>query len=193
MAHKPSMRHGGLTRDVVVMDVRMPHVDGLEAARQIQGADDARTRVLMLTTFDLDEYVYEALRFGARGFLLKDGPATQLIAAIRVVADGGALLAPTATRRLIEEFARRAREHTPSSSALASLTAREGSVLLIRLARGLSNAEIARELILGEATIKTRVMHVLSKRGVRNRTQAVVYAYESGLVQPAAPPPPAPD
>jgi DNA-binding NarL/FixJ family response regulator len=171
--------------DVVVMDVRMPHVDGLEAARRILAADGPRPRVLMLTTFDLDEYVYEALRAGASGFLLKDGPADQLIAAIRVVADGGALLAPTVTRRLIEEFSRRPPEHAPPSSALASLTARERSVL-IRLARGLSNAEIARELILGEATIKTHVMHVLSKLDVRNRTQAVVYAYESGLVQPAA-------
>jgi DNA-binding NarL/FixJ family response regulator len=169
--------------DVVVMDVRMPHVDGLEAARRILAADDAHTRVLMLTTFDLDEYVYEALRAGASGFLLKDGPADQLIAAIRVVADGGALLAPTVTRRLVEEFSRRPPEHAPDSSALADLTTRERSVL-IRLARGLSNAEIARELILGEATIKTHVMHVLSKLGVRNRTQAVVYAYESGLVQP---------
>jgi DNA-binding NarL/FixJ family response regulator len=178
--------------DVVVMDVRMPHLDGLQAARRILAADDAQTRILMLTTFDLDEYVYEALRAGASGFLLKDGPADQLIAAIRVVADGGGLLAPTVTRRLIEEFSRRSLEHPPPSSALGNLTTRERSVL-VRLARGLSNAEIARELILGEATVKTHVMHVLSKLGVRNRTQAVVYAYESGLVQAATPPRQGPD
>ena len=137
----------------------------------------------MLTTFDLDEYVYDALRAGASGFLLKDGPADQLVAAIRIVADGGALLAPTVTRRLIEEFARRPPDTAPPPAALAELTARERSVL-VRLARGLSNAEIAAELMLGEATIKTHVAHVLSKLGLRDRTQAVVYAYESGLVHP---------
>jgi DNA-binding NarL/FixJ family response regulator len=169
--------------DVAVMDVRMPHLDGLEAARRILAEPDACTRVLMLTTFDLDEYVYDALRAGASGFLLKDGPADQLVTAIRTVADGGALLAPTVTRRLIEEFARRSPETEPPPAALAELTARERSVLVL-LARGLSNAEVAAELVLGEATIKTHVARVLSKLGLRDRTQAVVYAYESGLVRP---------
>jgi DNA-binding NarL/FixJ family response regulator len=166
------------------MDVRMPHMDGLEATRRILAAPDARTRVLMLTTFDLDEYVYEALRAGASGFLLKDGPADQLVAAIRTVAGGGALLAPTVTRRLIEEFARGAPPAAPAE--LADLTARERTVLE-HLARGLSNAEIAARLTLGEATIKTHVARVLSKLGLRDRTQAVIYAYESGLVRPRAP------
>jgi DNA-binding NarL/FixJ family response regulator len=174
-----------LRPDVVVMDVRMPHVDGIEATRRILAVDHTKVRVLMLTTFDLDEYVYEALRAGASGFLLKDGPAEQFVAAIRVVADGGGLLAPTVTRRLIEEFSRRPPENAPLPSALADLTARERTVL-VRLARGLSNAEIAAELTLGEATVKTHVMRVLSKLGARNRTQAVVYAYESGLVRPGA-------
>ena len=175
-----------LRPDVVVMDVRMPHLDGLEAARRILADHEGSPRVLMLTTFDLDEYVFEALRAGASGFLLKDGPADQLVAAIRVVHDGGALLAPAVTRRLVEEFARRPPEPAPTGSALSELTPRERGVL-VRLARGLSNAEIAAELTLGEATIKTHVIHVLSKLGVRNRTQAVVYAYESGLVHPGAP------
>jgi DNA-binding NarL/FixJ family response regulator len=172
-----------LRPDVVVMDVRMPHLDGLEATRRILAAPDAGTRVLMLTTFDLDEYVYDALRAGASGFLLKDGPAEQLVAAIRTVADGGALLAPTVTRRLIEEFARRAPDTTPPPAALAELTTRERGVLVL-LARGLSNAEVAAELTLGEATVKTHVARILSKLGLRDRTQAVVYAYESGLVRP---------
>jgi DNA-binding NarL/FixJ family response regulator len=168
---------------VAVMDVRMPRVDGIEATRRLLAAPDAPTRVLILTTFDLDEYVYDALRAGASGFLLKDGPAEQLVAGIRTVADGGALLAPTVTRRLIEEFARRAPPVAPAS--LSELTARERTVLE-HLARGRSNAEIAAELILGEATIKTHVARVLSKLGLRDRTQAVVYAYESGLVRPEA-------
>jgi len=172
-----------LRPDVAVMDVRMPHLDGLEATRQILAAPDTRTRVLMLTTFDLDEYVYDALRAGASGFLLKDGPADQFVAAIRTVADGGALLAPTVTRRLIEQFARQLAPTTPPPPALAELTARERTVLE-HLARGLSNAEIASQLTLGEATIKTHVARVLSKLGLRDRTQAVVYAYESGLVRP---------
>jgi DNA-binding NarL/FixJ family response regulator len=168
--------------DVAVMDVRMPHMDGLEATRRILAVPEAPARVLMLTTFDLDEYIYDALRAGASGFLLKDGPAEQLVAAIRTVADGGALLAPTVTRRLIEEFARRPAEAAPPA-ALAELTARERGVLVL-LARGLSNAEVAAELMLGEATIKTHVARILSKLGLRDRTQAVVYAYESGLVRP---------
>jgi DNA-binding NarL/FixJ family response regulator len=172
-----------LRPDVAVMDVRMPRVDGLEATRRLLAAPGATTRVLILTTFDLDEYVYDALRAGASGFLLKDGPAEQLVAGIRTVADGGALLAPTVTRRLIEEFARRAAPVAPAS--LSELTARERTVLE-HLARGRSNAEIAPELVLGEATIKTHVARVLSKLGLRDRTQAVVYAYESGLVRPEA-------
>jgi DNA-binding NarL/FixJ family response regulator len=170
--------------DVAVMDVRMPQMDGLEATRRILAAPGVHTRVLMLTTFDLDEYVYDALRAGASGFLLKDGPADQLVAAIRTVAGGGALLAPTVTRRLIEEFARGAPPAAPAE--LADLTARERTVLE-HLARGLSNAEIAERLTLGEATIKTHVARVLSKLGLRDRTQAVIYAYESGLVRPQAP------
>jgi DNA-binding NarL/FixJ family response regulator len=164
------------------MDVRMPGIDGLEATRRLVAEPSFGGRVLMLTTFDLDEYVYAAIRAGASGFLLKDGPAEQLVAAIRTVADGGALLAPTVTRRLIEEFARRPAEAAPPA-ALAELTARERGVLVL-LARGLSNAEVAAELMLGEATIKTHVARILSKLGLRDRTQAVVYAYESGLVRP---------
>jgi DNA-binding NarL/FixJ family response regulator len=170
---------------VVVMDVRMPLLDGLEATRRLLSAPDPGLRVLMLTTFDRDQYVYDALRAGASGFLLKDGPADQLVAGIRNVAEGGALLAPTVTRRLIEEFARRPPDTAPAPAALAELTARERSVLVL-LARGLSNAEIAAELVLGEATIKTHVAHLLSKLDLRDRTQAVVYAYESGFVRPHA-------
>jgi DNA-binding NarL/FixJ family response regulator len=171
-----------LAPDVVVTDVRMPNMDGLEAARRILSRA-ASPRVLMLTTFDRDEFVFEALRAGASGFLLKDGPADQLTAAIRAVADGGALLAPAVTRRLIEEFARRPAPVAAPAGALAELTPRELGVLEL-LAGGLSNAEIAAELTLGEATIKTHVARVLSKLGLRDRTQAVVFAYESGLVQP---------
>jgi DNA-binding NarL/FixJ family response regulator len=160
------------------MDIRMPRVDGLQATRQLAG----RTRVLILTTFDIDEYVYEALRAGASGFLLKDAPADQLVTGIRVVAQGDSLLAPAITRRLIEQFARR-----PPPSArpdtVAELTTRELEVLRL-LARGLSNAEIAHELIIGDATVKTHVARLLQKLGLRDRVQAVVLAYESGLVQP---------
>ena len=167
--------------DVVLMDIRMPRLDGLEATRRLL-ARRPGTRVLILTTFDLDEYVFDALRAGASGFLLKDSPPEQLIAAIHVVAGGEALLAPSITRRLIEEFARRpAARDRPA--ALDELTARELEVLRL-LARGLSNAEIAAELILGEATVKTHVANVLMKLGLRDRVQAVVLAYESGLVQP---------
>jgi DNA-binding NarL/FixJ family response regulator len=170
-------RVGATRPDVVLMDIRMPRVDGLEATRRLAG----RARVLILTTFDVDEYVYEALRSGASGFLLKDAPAEQLVTAIRVVAGGDALLAPTVTRRLVEQFARRP---PPSArpAALAELTPRELEILRL-LARGLSNAEIAGELIIGDATVKTHVARVLQKLGLRDRVQAVVLAYETGLVQ----------
>ena len=173
-------RCGLLRPDVVLMDIRMPRVDGLQATRDLAGS----TRVIILTTFDVNEYVYEALRCGASGFLLKDTQADQLLTAIRVVAQGDALLSPSITRRLIEQFARRP---LPSSrpDALAQLTERELEVLQL-VARGLSNAEIARELIVGDATVKTHVSRVLNKLGLRDRVQAVVIAYESGLVQPGA-------
>jgi DNA-binding NarL/FixJ family response regulator len=172
---------GRFTTDVVLMDIRMPTLDGLQATRRLLAADK-RTRVIILTTFDLDEYVFEAIAAGASGFLLKDSPPDQLIAAIHVIAGGEALLAPSITRRLIEEFARRP---TPRSkpSELSELTPRELDVLRL-LARGLSNAELAAELVLGEATVKTHVGNLLTKLRLRDRVQAVVLAYESGLVQP---------
>jgi DNA-binding NarL/FixJ family response regulator len=171
-----------LKPDVVVMDVRMPTMDGIEATRRIT-AFDPPGRVLVLTTFDLDEYVYEALRAGASGFLLKDRPTEELVAAVRVIAAGDALLAPSVTRRLIQEFARRA----PSAphDQLTQLTDRERDVLVL-MARGMSNGEIARSLFVAETTVKTHVGRILHKLGLRDRAQAVVLAYESGLVQPGA-------
>jgi DNA-binding NarL/FixJ family response regulator len=170
-----------LRPDVVLMDIRMPKLDGLEATRRILARAEPPPRVVVLTTFDLDQYVYEALRAGASGFLLKDAPEEQLVAAIRIAAVGGAMFSPAVTRRLIEEFSRRVSPEPPP--ALAELTQREREVLQL-LARGLSNHEIAADLVVSEHTAKTHVAHILSKLGLRDRIQAVVLAYESGLVQP---------
>jgi DNA-binding NarL/FixJ family response regulator len=171
--------------DVVLMDIRMPELDGLAATRLLLETPGTAARVLILTTFDLDEYVYEALRAGASGFLLKDSPPEDLVAGIAIVARGDALLAPSVTRRVVEEFARRPPARPGIQAALEQLTARELEVLRL-IARGLSNSEIAAALVVSEATVKTHVAHVLMKLDLRDRVQAVVLAYESGLVEPGA-------
>lgn len=172
-----------LRPDVVLMDIRMPVLDGLEATRRLL-ADGAETgaRVIVLTTFDDDDYVFTALRAGASGFLLKNSPPERLIDAIRVVATGEALLAPSVTRQVIDEFARQPAPRTTAATALSELTEREQAVLL-EIAGGLTNAEIAARLYVSEATVKTHVSHLLMKLGLRDRVHAVIYAYENGLIQ----------
>jgi len=169
--------------DVAVLDIRMPRLDGIEATRRITDALGGAVRVLMLTTFGLDEYVFSALRAGASGFMLKDAPPEELVEAIRVVAGGSALLAPAVTRAVIEEFARHPAGGPSGSPRLDELTAREREVLLL-LCRGRSNSEIAADLVVSDATAKTHVARVLMKLGVRDRVQAVIFAYEAGLVAP---------
>jgi DNA-binding NarL/FixJ family response regulator len=171
--------------DVVLMDIRMPGMDGIEATRHLTGTGEGGPRVLILTTFDLDEYVYDAIRAGASGFLLKDVTAERLFDAVRVIAAGDALLAPTITRRLISEFAAMHRQPDTPPAALATLTPRETQVLRL-VAEGLSNQEIAARMTITEETVKTHVSRVLTKLGLRDRTQAVVTAYETGLVTPCA-------
>ena len=170
--------------DVILMDVRMPVLDGLQATRQITAMTEP-PKVLVLTTFDLDEYVYEALRSGASGFLLKDASARELADAVRLVAAGDALLAPGVTRRLIAEFARMGAPRTPGRKQIEGLTEREAEVLTL-VARGMSNAEIAERLVVADQTVKTHVSRILMKLGLRDRTQAVVLAYETGLVHPGS-------
>ncbi|MFE2292928.1 response regulator [Streptomyces sp. NPDC059452] len=176
---------GELAPDVVLMDIRMPELGGIEATRRITARENPGVKVLVLTTFDLDEYVYEALRAGASGFLLKDASAAELAHAVRVVAAGDALLSPSITKRLIVEFSRTAgAPRAPLKERIGDLTERETEVLSL-IAGGLSNAEIAGRLVLAEQTVKTHVGRILVKLGVRDRTQAAVFAYESGLVRPA--------
>jgi len=172
--------------DVVLMDIRMPEMDGIEATQVITSDDGYDTKVLVLTTFDLDEYVYGAMRAGASGFLLKDTPARELVAAVRVIALGDALLSPSITKRLIEEFARQPEPEAVAAVLPDDLTEREREALEL-LAQGLSNREIAAEMYVGEATAKTHVSRLLTKLGVRDRVQAVVLAYETGVVRPGAP------
>ncbi len=169
--------------DVVLMDIRMPVLDGIEATRLITSSNDCDTKVLVLTTFDLDEYVYAAIRSGASGYMLKDTPAKELVAAVRIIAQGDALLSPSVTKRLIEEFANQAQPETVTAALPDDLTDREREALVL-LAHGLSNREIAAEMFIGEATAKTHVSRLLTKLGVRDRVQAVVLAYETGLVRP---------
>jgi DNA-binding NarL/FixJ family response regulator len=173
--------------DVVLMDIRMPVLDGIEATKLIAADEQCETKVLVLTTFDLDEYVYGAMRAGASGYLLKDTPAQELVAAVRVIAAGDALLSPSVTKRLIQEFASQPEPESISASLPADLTERERQALEL-LAHGLSNREIAAAMFIGEATAKTHVSRLLTKLGVRDRVQAVVLAYETGLVKPGASP-----
>jgi DNA-binding NarL/FixJ family response regulator len=172
-----------LRPDVALVDIRMPRLDGIQAARRIAADPELPTAVVMLTTFDADEHVVEALRAGATGFLLKSMPRDQLVAAVRQAVGGDSLLAPALLRRLLDDFVRRSGSTSTAVPGIGELTAREEEVLRL-VARGLSNAEIAAELVLGEGTVKTHVAHVLAKLGVRDRVQAVVAAYESGLVRP---------
>ncbi|MEE1756920.1 response regulator transcription factor [Streptomyces sp. SP18CS02] len=174
--------------DLALLDIRMPHRNGIEAAREILAASDGRTKVLMLTTFDLDEYVYEALAAGASGFLLKDATFPELLHAVRVVARGDALLAPAITRRLVGEFARQRAGVLPPRP-VEGLTAREAEVLVL-IAKGMSNAEIAVRLTITDHTVKTHINRLFAKRGLRDRAQAVILAYELGLVRPGAGCPP---
>ncbi|HEX4719895.1 MAG TPA: response regulator transcription factor [Thermoleophilaceae bacterium] len=169
--------------DVVVMDIQMPVVSGIEATRTIIERGTPPPRVLVVTTFDVDDYVYEALRAGAGGFLLKNAPPEELIRAIRVLAAGDSLLSPSVTRKVIEEFARKPGRSAPPPAALDELTEREAEVLLL-MARGMSNAEIAARLVLSQGTVKTHVARILMKLGLRDRIQAVVLAYETGLIEP---------
>jgi DNA-binding NarL/FixJ family response regulator len=170
---------GSLHPDIVLMDIRMPELDGLEATRRILAAEES-TRVIVLTTFDLDEYVYEALSAGASGFVLKDDPPEQLIAAVRTVAAGEAILSPTVTRRVIQQFARLHRQPPPKS--VATLTTRELDVFRL-ISQGLSNAEIGQELFISDTTVKTHVTRILQKLGLRDRAQAIVLAYQTGLFE----------